>query len=292
MLSIGIVVPTNNPKNMETKFVRSLEHISEIQDRTKILINFQPPYTQNIIDRVVSSIQEKGYDVDYVFDEEYDKPIKIALIRERCALLDPNLNTYMIADDNFKFSPGTTKSPYSSGQRYLEALEYMEKFPNCGGVQCMGFLGGYTYGRKIRPAWNYWFGSRQGLILRNIKDELSGNVVLAPSEEFLELRGGLEELMYPYARMERGYFMSKQMNVPTVHIAKRMSKTTPEDMQHPDVFDNNIAKYIRDRYDQPNWKYNSKKSPKELKVRYLENKGDPEVFKKENEYVVDFGESS
>jgi len=62
-------------------------------------------------------------------------------IRGLCAALAPEIKYYMFVDDDFRFSGPTPSMPFTSGQRYLQVIDYLERMPYCGVVNVKGFLG-------------------------------------------------------------------------------------------------------------------------------------------------------
>ena len=152
-----------------------------------------------------------------------------------------------------RFSSGTATVKKSSGQRYFEAIEYMQKFGRCGSLDCRGFFGGKQQGQKICPVWHRCYAIGTGQFFRNFT-RIDG-FALTPSEA-RHLAGAPDEALNSVVRIERGYFHALLRNNVTYH------KTGPADIMDivPDnhwlsreVSQSNIIKWIKDRYGCPNW---------------------------------------
>ncbi len=270
-MRLGIILPTNNPDVFLNDFLPTVTWITELSPISVFLINFQPPWTHPKIIHAVTRLHSKGFYVKSTYTENWDPPVKILKIREQCAQLDPECDVYLSIDDDFKFVSKTDMFPYSSGERYMQSLDYFDKFPDCGIINTKGFLGGYRQGLMIQPVDKDMFATNRGMFLRNMREH---GFLLAPKGA-LDLRGGLEETLLAYTRIERGYFAAKQMNNPTIHVTGTLEKygDDPSGIHNLKVMDENVVKWIQNKYDDPEWYYQSRRYPDNLKRSYLLNNG-------------------
>lgn len=264
---LGIVLPSNNPEQFFSHLAPTLEHIKEIADQSVFLINFQPPWTVSERAAVARHIERIGFECRHIFTKWWTKPIKIIKMREQCALLAPECKYYLFIDDDFKLSPGTKKFKFTSGQRYLQSLDYLERWPRCGLINTKSFLGGHKWGLKIGPTKHDMYATNRGLFLRSMKKH---GFLLSP-EGMHDLRGDLEESALAFARIELGYFPAKQMNNPTIHLTGKLDQydDDPLNMHNYKVINENVGKWIRERYDDPDWEYEQKRLPGDLFTKYL-----------------------
>ena len=269
--SVGIIMPTCNPEIVFDRFLPSVEHITELNKTAEFLINFNGPmwHSQQIIE-VVWRLQEYGFIVRHKYTGNWDKPVQVLKMREQCAEMWPEADLYLFIDDDFKFVGDTNKYPFSSGQRYLHSIDYMTRFPKCGLVNTKSFLGGTPQKLKIVPTVHDMVATNQGLLLRNMKH----HKFLLALPELKEIRGGLEEQTMAYLRIEHGYFCAKMMNCPTIHRTGKLSDWDDDntDFHNVGVIDENLAGWIRNRYD-PNWDYQHRRLPPKLIEMYKANGG-------------------
>lgn len=154
---------------------------------------------------------------------------------------------YFIWDDNMEACPGTDVYHRSSGERYLEAIDYMRRMPRCGAVSCVGPMGGNHQRWKIRPTNKFWYTDR-GLIFRN---EFEGKLFF---QNALHLPGGFDDPIPGIKLIEHGYYIAKQFNNPTRHHLKttQFSEYKENDHEmHERRHVNAIEQWILDRYNDP-----------------------------------------
>jgi len=274
---LGIILPTNNPDNFFNLLAPTLKHIRAIGQESAFLINFQPPWNMEDMREAIRMIQMVGFYTKYTYTKGWDKPIKITEMREVCARLDSGCDFYLFIDDDFKLSPGTKKFPYNSGQRYAQSLDYLNRHPRCGAINTKSFLGGHQWGLKIAPSPNKMddmYATNRGLFLRNMRDY---DFTLSPLSMH-DLRGDLEESATVFSRIELGFYTAKQMNNPTIHLTGKLSKydNDPLNMHNFRVINENVRKWIRERYNDPEWEYEQKRLPAKLWDLYLSN-GGPDI---------------
>lgn len=113
---------------------------------------------------------------------------------------------YMIDDDS-TFKSGTPSANYSSGDRYYDAVKYMEANPDCGMVWMKPFLGGANMGRKIVPFLNGLYSTSRGIIIRNQKYPLVHPKWMYP--------GAGNDTSIAFTGFLHGYYSAKALNTPT-----------------------------------------------------------------------------
>lgn len=244
---ITFILPTNKPhvlfehalsasslsslmalKNKAFSFVLS-ENTFSIMDLAEIrqrMINFDIPYRHQLVTQ--------------------ETPVRLARLRSIAASAFPRSEYFMFADDNMEWSSGTDVYHKSSGGRYSECLFYLDHMTRCGGVACVGPLGGNHSRWKIRPTNKMWYTDR-GLIFRNA---FEGKLF---HPEALELAGGFDDPLPGFKLLEKGYYIAKQFNNPTRHFNRLNvghGDVCGEDdhQMHSRDLVGKIERYIMDRY--------------------------------------------
>jgi hypothetical protein len=162
---------------------------------------------------------------------------------------------YLMTDDDCRFGD-KTPSGFSSWQRYLDAIKYMEKNPDCGVVCMSSFFGGTPFGRKIITKDNILFASACGLLLRNIPE-------LDYSHNAFNQAGALEDVAAVFSRIERGYYAAKTFNTPTAKPPSKRIEPGAPNRGYDDnyVYVDGLGKIIRDRYNDPKWHNDERRIP-------------------------------
>lgn len=283
---VGIVMPTYNVGITINKLIPSIEYITELKGIATWLINFNgDQWTARWVDKAVSRIMSYGFPVRFIRSGIWEKPINIIKMREQCAKLYPECDIYLFIDDDFEFVKETPAYKFTSGQRYLQTIDYMTRFPNCGVVNTKSFLGGSPFKLKIVPTRDAMYATNRGLFLRNM---IEHGFLLAPKKTH-NLVGGLEETMMVFERIRRGYFCACQYNNPTIHITGKLEDYDDDydDFHNIQLINNNIGSYLRNEFNDWSWKYSEKKFPQKLWNEYSQNGGLPIEYK-DQKYTIDY----
>lgn len=283
-MRVGIVCPSINPKSFFERTATSIHHIKEIAPYSTFLIHMQGEWNHDDRDVAEGILGAHGFASKFVYTGGFSKPVPMAKIRQRAADLDKDVDYYLSIDDDFKFSPGTKCSGGSSGQRYLEALHFLERYRSCGTVMCRGFFGGSPYGKKIIPRLHYHYKTASGIIWKNMLK--SGKDYNLYPEDITALRGGCEETLATYRRIEDGYWAASQHNNPTANKEGDWRNASGDDAVAPQVIADNAGRYIRERYNSPGWYFSAKLKKCPALPLYNLHGGIPE--KELHLYVTDY----
>ncbi len=264
---LGVIVPTNNPTSLHRYLLPTVEYLVPMTDQAEIkfLFTFQEPFS----DEQFYWPQQIGF---RSCTHVNDGPVaSMTTLRGRAAMLWPEADYYMFADDNLVFNAkGTAMYPEPSWFRYEQAIEYMQRFENCGTLMCDGSLGGSAQHYEIRPAKHGLVGTARGLFYRNVFE----GRMFTPEE--LKLIGSLEEMHPTYRMMTRGMFFAKQFNNPTLHKGKAPRGSyhdVPNGISNSAILAENGQRHIREVYDDPTWVLESMRVPRLAKELYLKNGG-------------------
>jgi len=282
---LSIAFPTNNPNSFHKYFLKSFHHLLSLKATIEINVCcvFQPPWTNNTINEVVLKLKEMGCKLTYIFLVPMDKIPRMIHLRELSLALSPDSDYFLVIDDNLEFKSKIAKRKQDSGIRYSQCIKYLEKYKDCGLVQCESVMGGFRQKFNIQSSRSPYFWTARGLILRNIGIKK----MFRNTSTFV---GGGEEPVITYHIIENGFYPAKQFYSPTAHKREHhnvdfSSNSIDEDaglgsaINDLKIMYKNNFKYIRERYNDPTWEL-FKRWPKDLKKMYLQNNGNPEYFKK------------
>lgn len=263
---VGIVLPTNDPETMFDRFLVGLPNLKEINEISTILINFQEPWTKDLIREAVSIIHDNGFKVrytinKYVFENPY---VPFNLMREDASQLLPEAMIYLSMDDDFKVLGVSPKIGKTGGQQYLECIHYMLSHPKCGVISTTGTIGrnpareylGPDYKRHIRT----YIMTGLGLFCRNLKLNDDSGCFLPSGTH--NLYGALEDMIAGSYRIANGYYVAKYncVRVSNIVNTKAVSSTDEETFhktgwEKASVIESNNVKYVKDNW---NKDYNRK----------------------------------
>ena len=195
------ILPTNNPDEFFNKFGKSLSVFYDIKDYISFCINFQSPWTQDLIDRALKLFEAVGLFVYHTFNKYEKKEDQFPLMEMRndALRLNPKCKYFAFIDDDIVYS--CSKEEYASV--IIQCIEYMN-FYNVGSL---------TIGQPVYKAhWDPWddkivpmrkdlhTNTALGTIFNNI---YGGNIL---PEEMVDLYGsGEDRLLGEYRLYISGY---------------------------------------------------------------------------------------
>ena len=282
-VSLGMVMVSSSPEDFFVYMAPTLKHLSPISKITRAAATLLPPWDKSSVEDLRKSFENVGIPIKIRFLEYVpDQPWKMGLMRDQCAaMISEDSDVFLLVEDTMRFQGGTPKYPRSSGQRYLEVLDYFTRQPKCGIVQCGGFLGAAKRGYTIVPVWPKMIIMNKGLFVRNMEDH--GFILL--DDERLDTPGALDEMVIATLRILHGYYHAKQSNVPTVQ--KKLGHTEwPENhYRNKDLVDRFIGGAMTEIFECP-WVFNEKFSDG-LRRKYIEAGGPPNP-EYESEYYASY----
>lgn len=276
-MKITLNIPSNNPESFFNILLPSIEHLKELkgedgENEITFYLIAQRPWSDIDISLASMAVISEGFNFEYTYVVNQEKP---SMFHLRSIGIVKSLNTdyFLMMDDNFRFTSGTPKYAASSGKRYLQCINYLQKYSNCGFVMCEGSLGGNIQKWEISSTITGLFATTRGIVFRNIGADYL-------CRKTPRLIGGLEESVFCYHIIEEGYYPAKQFNNPTQHKDKAKKGEVKSIIHDQSIWEDNCQWYIRSRYDDPQWTHSSKRWPIGLKKKFLEVGGIKEVFEK------------
>ena len=280
---------------MKNYFMRGISNLTPIKDICNICINFQKPYTREIIFEVVNALESLGFMVTWKFSKykfENKSKISINTIRQDTADLSLSSKYYALVDDDMIFRGSSANMSKTSGEQYVDAIHYMMTHQNCG-IMLMG-------GTLFRKIPKYSIGpvrleseylTSKGFIVKSIEENNNGNGFLP--ENSVKLVGSDEEKVLAAARLYRGLYPAKFGHTRVAHYENKNKVTTGAVMYNwntEEVLNENNAKFIRDHYN-PKFKvrdYNV------IDHEIYYSKGGIDVYSPEviNNYTVNYQDKS
>ena len=115
----------------------------------------------------------------------------------------------IMADDDFRFTDGQSTNHYkwTAGERYMDAVKYLQAQKSCACVYMKGFLGGVPYGRWILPMDGGFYETGMGIVMRG-KGRPYKNII---DKQFL-VPGGGEDTAIAITGIMHGYYPAKALN--------------------------------------------------------------------------------
>jgi len=194
------------------EFVSTFKHAMHKGHRYHICVSYQDPYTNKDLREIRAMLPQANIG----FMTEPRKVPKGPLFnfveaRIHSLSLVNGMSDYIIwCDDDFRFTDGaSTKLGLTAGQRYQDAIDYLEANPACGIVQMTGHLGGSQFGRKVIPIFGGFMETALGLVLRGRKRGYKDLI-----DPRLKVIGGGSDPAVMMTAVANGYYIAKTFNTP------------------------------------------------------------------------------
>lgn len=252
---LTVLLPTCEPESMFQFLLPTSYRLKQLSNQLQFNIIFQPPYTNEQIDRVVNILQANGFTVNYQFkDYQVVRPYTpLIKMRNDCSMMSPNSDFYLIWDDDISIEKE------SACDYILDAINRFDSNSNLAVIS--------LYNQPIENHRENFYSTNGGLILRGGKyygfkgympENLKqfGNVkTLIPyqNENLINLFGGFQDKFGSMCRLATGQTGESIINVPINHVENRKQKGA---IQHgwdqAKTLDGSIASFIL-RYFNPDF---------------------------------------
>lgn len=253
-MKLTFCIPTCEPKTIRKLLLPSLIYLKPIKELFKLCICFQPPYSEEDINKVCSFLDKLEFNYSW-FYKDYDiknNEIPIIRMRQDCSLLEPDSDYYALLDDDMEFKENTY-------EWYLKALNDLDSDNNIGvislhrdrnnGIECeltkynqncyatdngLIYRGGKFYG------FEGMYPEKLNL-LPNIK-----TLIPYENENLLNLVGGHEDKFGAIIRLATGQRGKIYYEVNAVHEKNRPKIGLHHDkFFYKDLQDKSICGFIR-----------------------------------------------
>lgn len=245
---LGIAIPTNEPETCKEYFLASLEYMKEVAPISTILFNFQRPWTSNQIYEAVNICENLGFEVRWSFNEykiEGKGKVPFNKIRNDACKLMPEAKFFALTDDDFKYRGPSASMNKTAGQQYVDVIDYLTTFENCGLVLMSGTMVKKVPKYCIAPVdlTNTYLTGR-GFVMRSMGEE-----GLTLPKDCLHLVGSDEERVSAGFRLVKGLYPAKMPFSRTAHYENKVQPGHEMyDWNNEEILNSNNAKYIRDNY--------------------------------------------
>lgn len=209
---LSFLIPTNRPESLNSDFISCLPVFKPLQKYITFCFNFQPPYTQEMIDEFVGKMREDGFRVEYCVNDYKFTPETFSFIKMRddAAQVAPKDTLYFVDyDDDILYFEESTEL---ATKIWIQAIDYLLKNPRMGSLRIDSRMTTqvpreYKVVRnRIYPQLVASVRTGLGLIYKNIYD---GHVL--PKEQ-LSLLGSHEDNLEIFQRVLDGYLTAFVIN--------------------------------------------------------------------------------
>ena len=207
---LSFLIPTDKPDELADKFYTCLPVFEPIKEYITFCFNFQPPYTEEIIKKVVDELTSKGFKVAYCFNDYKWTPKTFSFVRMRndAAQVAPKDTLYFVDyDDDILYYEDAVET---ASKLWLSMLIYILQRPRFGSIRLdachLSDFGLDLLEDRIYPCNSMWVRTGLGLIYKNI---YNGNVL---PDHCLALRGSREDNLEIYQRILDGYLTAFLLN--------------------------------------------------------------------------------
>lgn len=258
MNTIGVVLPTNNPKALFEHIIPTLYALTGLP--LKFLVVLQEPCGD--MEQLALMKAFRRHNFEYVIVKAPAIPrneLSMVDLRRKCMALDPTCFAYLFIDDNFEFNATVTYPDYTytADAAYVKCIEYMLCRPTCGIITCRGSMGDRARHNGIYPSIDGLVATGRGMFIRNVP---------ALHDEPLSIKGGGEDIILPMLVAEQGYYFAKHFNTPVKHL--NITKMDHKG-NHPKWELTDCWNWIRTRYEDPTWNYYDLMLPEKLMYQIL-----------------------
>jgi hypothetical protein len=218
---LAISLATCYPDRIKSMIVPTIKNLSVLEPDARLYLYCNgPSFTDEVFNEVVDKVREStGIEVVATHEKDLgrftDRDGGMLHLGIRIAALEAlsEEDYLLIIDDDMTFGAGATADNRSSGEQFKDAVEFLDRNPQCGGVQWTG-----TLGLKATPPKTYRVfcpnrfdvGMRKGLLLRRIRDARWQECYGLVPNEYKEMVGAGDDQIMMLCRMASGYWMVKQ----------------------------------------------------------------------------------
>ena len=224
MSDLVFVLPTCEPDEMFKHLYPSLHYLKTGKNFIKFAICFQPPYTNEEIDKVIKELDNLEIPYKYIVkDYEVIRPYTPLLqMRNDCAMLYPNADYYALLDDDMSFTD-------ESCVKYLKVcVDRLDEDPDLSVIALNDYPRSYenffatNNGIIYRGGKYYGF---EGLVPHSLK--AFGNIhttIPYEGEDLLKLFGGFQDKFCAMMRLCNGSKCDQLSYFPSKHVENRKER--------------------------------------------------------------------
>lgn len=218
---LTFLLPTCEPDEMFKWLYPTLHRLKKAKDFIQFAICFQPPYSNEDINKVIVELDNLEIPYKYIYkDYKVIKPFTpLIRMRNECAMLYPDSDLYALLDDDMSFESDAIVDFYK------KVIRQFQNDPK------LGVVGLEDYERRYENI----FATNNGIVYRGGKyygfkglmphrlTEFGDVKTLIPyeGEDLLQLFGGFQDKFCAMCRIARGDKAAQITNVPTRHIENR-----------------------------------------------------------------------
>ena len=256
MYKVGIILVSNREQIIRTHWLSTLKALNKFRDHIDVGFSF-------VLEEPISLAfaKEMGRLGHVSYKRKIGAPVFNWIAEKDEACRNIEAKYWLNTDDDFLFDGINTTGGWKTWERYRDAVQYLDCNPKCGYVMMDGFMGGHAFKEQIRYVKSAMFSIARGSFLRNLHKEW------CYARPELNRPGALDETTSVYSRLEEGYYAARGFNtpvhkVPTKRLGDNHSKIEYDNAY---IYTKGIGAAIRKHYDEPDWRYETKKLPRKLR---------------------------
>lgn len=239
---VGFIIPSNRPDQL-SKFLRTKALLNKINSISKFCLVYQDPVN--------------GPDYDFGAFKKIDEfdptpPLPMLQLRRHGLDLTEDCEYICCLDDDHEFVE-------ESDEYYMECVEFMDNNADIGVV---GLKSGLDTGWIRNPKDGLFQNGTGGMFYRNIgKDKMF-------PKECHDFVGVLSEPLMAYNIINEGFNCAKRFGCKNKRLKgdpdKFVNMETNNITYSEQVANKNVQGYLRDKFNDPEWRYSSKMYPKTI----------------------------
>jgi glycosyltransferase involved in cell wall biosynthesis len=270
-MKIAFCVISNRPDRM-LRFISTFKNVMLPQHQYAIALSHQPPYTAQDVAECRAAMPKGAKLIAGARRKDSGRLFNATNARNHAFDLAKGYDFLVMADDDFMFKPANKKNVFkiSAGDRFGDAIEYMQKNKGCGCVLMKGFRGGDKLKRKIIPMLGGYYETALGVVLRG-KGRPYKDLLYPP----LNMPGIGEDVVVCITPFIHGQYTAKALNTPVKKDVTKKVVVKPGDptvnlSDNPNYVaaQKNIFKKIDELFGP--WRHGYA-MPKQLYKKYKEN---------------------
>jgi hypothetical protein len=218
---LAILLASSYPDRMRSMVIPTIGNMNDLANDATLYLycngsRFTDEEFESVVEKLKSSttLEVRAFhekDSSQFFDSEGG--FLHLGIRVASSKMSDDEDYLLVLDDDMTFGGKAVADNRSSGEQFRDAIEFLDRHPQCGGVQWTG-----TLGLKATPPKTYRVfcpnrfdvGMRKGLMLRRIRDERWVESKGLVPNEYLAMVGAGDDQVMMLTRMASGFWFVKQ----------------------------------------------------------------------------------
>lgn len=209
-MKIGFCLISNRPEKT-IRFINSFQHAIVKGYEYSFHLSYEKQFTNEHLRIIKEKINQIDKSIKVIFSKRETETGRFHYYKSRMhSFSTAEFCDYLImVDDDIVFTDGkqTKKYKWSAGERYIDAVKYLENNSNCGIVYMKSYLGGASLGRKFIMMRGGFFDTGLGVVFRG-KSRKYKNII----DDIFNVPGGCVDTSIGISAIMNGYYAAKTFN--------------------------------------------------------------------------------